>query len=1146
MSARLFSRRIVHGVVATTGLVALWALPALSEEPTAPSKEVVDLEKQIESLNKRLVELKKANGAVPNQDKKDAAPAGLPADWVKAFTWRSIGPASMGGRITAISVFEGDPTTFWIATASGGLLKTTNNGTTFEHQFDKEATVSIGDVCVAPSDKNIVWVGTGENNPRNSVSYGDGVYKSTDGGKTWKNMGLRKTYQIGRLAIHPTNPNIVYVGALGRLYGPNEDRGLYKTTDGGATWNKIFYIDDKTGVIDMRMSPNDPETLIVAMWERERDGFDSHRGLPFVADGYDAYDPIRKWGPGAGLHKTTDGGKTWKKLTKGLPSSHIGRVGLDYYRKDPKTVFAVIDCAKIGMGKAPAPARPEPSGAYLGVQGANADAGAKLTEITDGSPAAKAGLKAGDIIIAVDGKIILKYEELVSLIGSKKPGDKMTLKVSRNREGKDVAVTLERRPEEFVAGGGGRGGRGGQFGGGSPSNRPFGFQYGGQRENADQGPNSHEYGGVYKSTDGGESWTRINSLNPRPMYFSQVRVDPSDDKYLYILGVKIHRSSDGGKTFRPDGSNGVHDDKHALWIDPKDGRHMIVGCDGGFYATYDRMTHWDFLNNVAIGQFYHVAVDSRRPYRVYGGLQDNASWGGPSASFASAGPINEDWVTLQGGDGFVCRVDANDPDVIYCESQDGAISRRNLRTGEQGFIRPRQPDNWPAKPDWVASLLTPAPGLSSRLTFLSPLILDQQSAAYRFNWNTPFILSAHNPRIFYSAGNYVFRSLKQGSEIKCISPNIARTGRGTGSALSESPRNADVLYAGTDDGFLWVTRDGGAQWTNVTSKVPLPGPRWVATLEASRHVDGRVYACFDAHRSNDDEPYVFLSEDYGQSWKSIRSNLPTGSTRVLREDPYNAELLYCGTEFGIWVSVNRGATWTKFNNNLPTVAVHEVAIHPTAGDIIVATHGRSIWIVDVTPLRQITADALKAKTTLYQPNTAVRYRREPQRGSMYGTGSRHFVGTNPSGDAQIYYSLNKKAEKANIKILDISGKALREMTVKTDPGLNVVTWDLRGASAQTDRFQQGDRPAGEGRRGGGGGGFPGGAAGGGGGGRRGAGGGGQGFGGGPGGFGGGPMVATGTYRVVLTVDGIEYSQNLRVEIESAAAGTVIADEEHKD
>jgi photosystem II stability/assembly factor-like uncharacterized protein len=595
--------------------------------------------------------------------------------------------------------------------------------------------------------------------------------------------------------------------------------------------------------------------------------------------------------------------------------------------------------------------------------------------------------------------------------------------------------------------------------------------YGGQRENVQdmQGPGGQDYGGVYKSTDGGETWARVNSVNPRPMYFSHIRVDPSDDKYVYVCGISLYRSKDGGKTFTDDGGRGVHPDQHALWIDPKDGRHMIVGCDGGFYVTHDRMEHWDFLNHLAIGQFYHVAVDGRRPYRVYGGLQDNGSWAGPSLGLAGGGPINEDWVVIAGGDGFVCRVDPHDPDLVYYESQDGNMGRRNLRTGESAAIRPRA-----------------------------------RGTAYRFNWNTPFLLSHHNPRLFYCAGNHVFRSVKQGDDLRPVSPEVTRTKRGSATALAESPRNPDVLWVGSDDGALWVTRDGGKEWANVTDKVGLPGPRWVSTIEPSRFAEGRCYVVFDAHRSDDDEPYVYVTEDFGKTWKSLRANLPWGSSRVLREDVKNPSLLYLGTEFAAWASLNRGESWTRINNNLPTVAVHEFAVHPTAGEVVVATHGRSLWILDVTALRQLSAEALKAEARLYEPNTAVRWRTEPQRGSPYGTGSRKFVGENAPAGAQVYYSLTKAADKVALKVVDYAGQTVRELQAKKEPGLHRVAWDLtRG----------GGRPGGEAEAGG-----P----------RR--------FG---GGFQRGQPVAPGMYRVVLTVDGKEYAQPLRVEADPTQANVLI-------
>jgi photosystem II stability/assembly factor-like uncharacterized protein len=956
------------------------------------------------------------------QAKAIESAAALPADWSKGLHWRSIGPANMSGRITAIAVFEADPSTYWVATASGGLVKTTNNGVTFEHQFDKEATVSIGDVCVAPSDRNIVWVGTGENNPRNSVSYGNGVYKSINGGKSWVHMGLDKSFQIGKIAIHPKNTDVVYVGALGRLYGSNPERGLFKTTDGGKTWQKIFYLNDRTGVIDIAMNPNDPDTLLVAMWERRRDGFDSFLG-PKASDTLDAYDPIEKWGEAAGIYKTTDGGKTFRKLTTGLPTCKLGRVGLDYFRKDPNVVYAVVDCEKIGMGTPPKKTVAQ-GNAFLGAQGEDAEPGAKLTLIVPDGPAAKAGLLEGDIIRAFDKKEIKSYEELLEQIRNKNADDKVNLKVMRDDQPKEIALVLGKRPDFGFQKKGGGGGFGGP--GGAKEGRPYHAYYGGQKENVqnDQGPDSYQYGGIYKSMDGGESWTRVNSLNPRPMYFSVVRVDPQDAKYVYVLGVKYYRSSDGGMTFKADAGKLVHDDGHALWINPRDGRHMLVGCDGGFYTSYDRANNWDHLNHMAMGQFYHVAVCTKRPYWVYGGLQDNGTWGGPSIGLhGGSGPVNEDWLSIFGGDGYVCAVDPTDPDLVYFEMQNGGMGRRHLKTGETTMISPK------------------GTGKGGKGGFKQAADKEKDKAAprHRLNWNTPFILSHHNPKIFYCGAEVVFRSLDRGNDLKAISPELTLTPGGSATAIAESPKNPDVLWAGTDDGALWVTKNGGKDWTSVTGKIGLPGPRWVATIEASRTVEGRAYAAFDGHRSDDDRPYLYVTEDYGETWKNITGNLPAfGSTRCLREDVENPNLLYCGTEFSVFASIDRGGSWTRINSNLPTVAVHEIAVHPTAGEIVAATHGRSLWILDVSALRQMKPETLKAKAHLYKPQTTVRWVMEP----AHGRTNRRFVGENPKGGAHMYYSLTEPATKVTFEVFDIEGKSLGKWTATPKAGLNRTTWDM--------------------------------------------------------------------------------------------------------
>ncbi|MFN7734016.1 MAG: PDZ domain-containing protein, partial [Pirellula sp.] len=1002
-----------------------------------------------------------------------------------------------------------------------------------------------------------------------------------------KNMGLKKTFQIGEIVIHPTDPNIVYVGALGRLYGNNEDRGVFKTTDGGENWEKVLYIDDRTGIIEMQMHPTDPNTLIATGWERLRDGFDSWPGndIP-IPEGYGGYDPIRKWGPGSGLYKTTDGGKNWKKLTKGLPTNQMGRIGIDWYRKDPNILVAAIDCENIGKGPAPLPVlwgavgenrdgkvfvtqvyprspaarsglqvgdiletlgdqpisdfdtildtlrdkkagdtfstqilrgnekrvleytlvgrggggggggggqrtgpffgafgeddeaglkviqmfpesaatkagiladdvilefdgakvesweslneavagknvgdkvkvkllrsseskelevtlearpgggagggggggrggagnQPPQSSTYIGITGQNATApasGAKLTEITTGGPAEKAGIMVGDIIQAVDGNAVADYNAALNAIRGKKAGETVTLKIARATEAKEISIVVANRPGPV---------------------RPYTASLGGQAASVQdqQGAKGYEYGGIYKSTDGGESWTRINSLHSRPMYFSVIRIDPNDEKRIYLLGVSQYKSSDGGLTFDPNLGRNVHADGHSLWIDPRDGRRMILGVDGGVYTTNDRGNRWDHLNTLAMGQFYHVAIAPKYPYYVYGGLQDNGTWGGPALSLNGSGPVNEDWLSVGGGDGFMCRVDPNDPELVYWTSQDGNMGRRNMKTGERGSIRPQ-----------------PAEG----------------EAPYRFNWNTPFILSNANSRVFYAAGNYVFRSWDRGNNLEKISPEITLTKRGSATALSESPRNPNILYVGSDDGALWVTKDGGKEWTEIGKNLNLPAPRWISTIEASRFADGRVYVCLDGHRSNDDDPYVFVSDDYGKSWKSIKSNLPWGSTRCLRESPFNENLLIVGTEFAVFASANRGGTWNSLNTNLPTVPVFDFAFHPNNGEIVAATHGRSLWIADITPLHQLAASHLNDSPYLYRSPTAIRWRREATRG---GT-NRRFVGENPPAGAAIYYSLPKKAEKVAIKIVDASGQSVREIRGGNDAGLQRVLWDL--------------------------------------------------------------------------------------------------------
>jgi photosystem II stability/assembly factor-like uncharacterized protein len=1139
-----------HHTVVFLGALAMIVVLALSGFSQPPAKidpallkEIEELEQRIQKLQERLKAIRDAATTKP----KPTLPKGqLPAHIDKLFAWRSIGPANMGGRITSLAVVETDPTCYYVATASGGLLKTANNGSTFSHQLDHENTVSLGAVAVAATDRNVVWAGTGEANPRNSVSYGDGVYQSTDGGKTWKNKGLKKSFQIGKIVIHPKNPQIVYVAALGRLYGPNEERGLFKTTDGGKTWQRVWFLGDKTGALDLVMSPADPDVLILAAWERRRDEFDAFLGDAKPPVAVDMYGPATTHGPGSGLYKSSDGGKSWKKLTTGLPKANLGRIGLDWHRKNPNLVFAVIDSDKAGMGLPPAKV-------LLGITPENTPKGVRVKDLLKDGPAGKAKLATGDLLLSLNGKDLKKSSDLLVLLQSFNPGDKIKIVYRRGDDKKDetAEITLAPRP-----GGDKKGAKRGTLGiqvddsedgvivtelvekgpadlaglklgdvllsldgvkldsmvvlfktlaskkigdkaklvylrgsekkevavtlapplPGRPG-RPHGGVLGGQRANVQdvQGPDGIDTGGIYRSLDGGESWTRINSLNERPFYFSVVRSDPNDEKTIYTLGIPLYRSTDGGKTFSPDGINkGVHSDLHDLWINPKDSRHLLLGSDGGLYVSYDRGANWEFLDHLALGQFYHVAVDNRRPYHVYGGLQDNGSWSGPSQTLRPSGPSNTDYRFIHGGDGFVCRVDSLDPDTVYVEMQNGMMFRRNLRNGSSTLLRPK---------------------------------LRAGAAKFRFNWNTPFLLSHHNSHIFYAAANYVFRSVKQGDGMQIISPRITRTRHGSATALAESPLTPDVVWAGTDDGAVWLTRDGGKNWSNLSDKFSaagLPGPRWVASIEASRASAGRCYIVFDAHRSNDDLPYVFVTDDFGQSWRSLRGNLPDGSSRVLREDRINPNLLYLGTEFAAFASVDRGESWFKINGpSLPTVAVHEFAQPVTAPEIVAATHGRSLWVLDVSTLRRLKPEHLKGHADLFTPAPAIRWKLDFTHEGMFRTGTRHFVGQNPPRNASIDFLLESNADKLSLSIRDLYGNLVRQLDVskEKEAGFHRIAWDLASGPAPKEKKGKPKKtlftPYGK-------------------------------------------PVLPGAYRVVLAVDGVEHSRIIGVEADprSGAAGSL--------
>jgi photosystem II stability/assembly factor-like uncharacterized protein len=838
--------------------------------------------------------------AVPTaaaQEKRAAGDASKALDALKNLKFRELGPAIMGGRVDDFAVDERDPKTVYVGLASGGVWKTTNAGTTWEPLFDKEAVSTIGDLALAPSDSSILWVGTGEPNNRQSSSWGNGVYKSTDGGKTFQRMGLEETRHIGRIVIHPTNPDIVYVAALGHLWGPNHERGVFKTTDGGKTWTQSLYINDDTGVVDIAIDPQSPDTLYAAAYERRRTPYG------FVGGG-----------PNGAIYKTTDGGANWKKLTKGLPYENggdVGRIGLDVYRKNPSIVYAIVQ---------------------------------------------------------------------------------------------------------------------------------------------------HSKGGVFRSEDKGETWTKMSDTNPRASYYSQIHIDPANDLRIWVLGAPMYYSEDGGKTFTTRRVTRIHGDYHAMWINPADSNQMIVGSDGGIHWTWDAGKTWDFVNTIAIGQFYEVGLDMSKPYKICGGLQDNGSWCGPSRSLSDDGIINEEWVLIHGGDGFYAQIDPADPNTVYAESQDGNLSRRDMKTMEQRSIRPE---------------------------------MREGEAPYRFQWNSPVVISAHDHHTIYYGGNFLFKSTNRGDTWTRLGgdlttgvdrnklpilgkvPDKDTLSRHDGvqqyptiTTISESPLTASVLWVGTDDGNLQVTRDGGQNWKNVATRVPgVPKGTYVSRVVASKYAEGTAYAAFDGHRSDDYNVYIYMTTDYGENWKNIGSGIPktAGTVSVVREHPRNQNLLFAGTEFGLWISWDRGASWSPLRMNLPTVPVDDIAIHPRENDLVLGTHGRSIWVFDdLTPIEKLDAATLASDLTLFdvRPTTAWRLSRR-----RWSSGHKKFTAPNsPEGAIVTYYLKNavpppeppktddkdaaqaaepEKEGQAKITILDKDGKVVREMDGPGRAGLNRINWDLR-------------------------------------------------------------------------------------------------------
>jgi photosystem II stability/assembly factor-like uncharacterized protein len=830
---------------------------------------------------------------------------------------RNLGPANMSGRVVDLAVDESDPSTFYVATATGGLWKTRDNGVTFAPVFFNEAVHSIGAVTVSPLDPSIVWVGTGERANRQSSGWGDGVYKSTDAGKTWTNMGLKDTHHVGRIVLHPTNPDIVYVAGMGHLWGPNKIRGLFKTVDGGKVWAPILQVDELTGVVDVAMDPSNPNILYAASYQRQRQAFGFHGG-----------------GQGSALWKTTDAGKTWNKLAAGLPKGDLGRIGISIYRKDPRIVYACIE------------------------QG-------------------------------------LRYNA------------------------------------------------------------------------------STEYGeylaGVFRSEDKGETWTQMSTWNPRPMYASQILVDPNDDKRVYMVNAYSF-SDDGGKTFTAPRQS-LHGDDRIVWVDPKNSNHVMKGDDGGLGISYDRGLKWLYVTSLPVSQFYRIGVDRRKPFWICGGLQDNGSWCGPSATYSSQGILNEDWFRVGGGDGFFNLIDPTDPRTVYSASQFLGLTRVDVQSGEVADIRPGDPRGHIAdRRNWATW---------GQPNATAPVLGNAMEPA---NWDAPFIISPHDPKVLYAGMRHVWKSVDRGATWTSLVDPTTGVDRSTlwimdqkpgptthslddgvpyfptTTALAESPMTAGLLWAGTDDGNLQVSRDGGRIWSNVVGNIPgLPKRSWVSGIEPSRYADGTVYAAFDNHASDDYGNYLFKSTDYGKSWTSIAGDLPAERVvKSVHEDPKNPNLTYIGTEFGFYLTYDGGQHWIQLKANLPTVPVNDFVIHPRDNDLVLATHGRGLWILEnIASLQGLTSEVLASDAHLFpiEPAQMIRYSNpKAHQGDMI------FRGQNPPAGAIVDYYLKADGAAPTLTIHDAGGNQVRRIDAPAARGINRVIWDLRHKPFATAMQGQSGRP----------------------------------------------------------------------------------------
>ncbi len=842
--------------------------------------------------------------------------------------WRNVGPVVQGGRAVDIESVPGEPYTFYVAYASGGLWRTTNNGVTFEPLFDDQPSIIMGDVELDPSNPETIWVGTGENNSSRSSYGGYGVFRSDDAGATWRHMGLGDSDRIGRILVDPRDSKRVYVATLGKLYTPGGERGIYRTTDGGETWSQVLEGGEVTGFSDLAFEPGNPQVLYAAAWERSRRPWDFVEG-----------------GAGSGIWKSSDGGDTWTRLEGDLPrGAHVGRIGLATSASQPSTLYASIDNQEL---------LPEEQWDL----GDGAITAKRLREMTQEDLLAQDPEEIEDFIRGNDLDTSLDADKLIEMIES---GE----------------LTIQDLLDEL--------------------------------DDANANLFNTDIRGIeiWRSDDAGASWRRTHEEPLRQVvytygyYFGQIRIAPDDPERVYVLGVPLIHSRDGGKTFEGLGGRGVHGDHQAFWIDPHHPDRVITGNDGGLDVSYDGGMSWLKLDAQPVGQFYTVEVDMADPYNVYGGLQDNGVLKGSSRSRPGIDP----WRRIGGGDGMYVQVDPRDNQTTYLGLQFGYYFR--IGKGDRRSARPR----------------------------------DQlKEPALRYNWSSPIQLSEHNADVLYFGANKLYRSLDQGETWKPISPDLSRSkARGdvafaTLTSIAESPLEFGLLWAGTDDGYVHLSDDGGREWHDVSAG--LPKDRWVSRVEASRHERGRAYLSLNGYRDDDLTAYLYVTEDLGASWTSIAAGLPAEPVNVVREDPVNPDVLYAGTDRGAYVSLDRGATWQALAAGMPNVPVHDLVVHPRERELVAGTHGRSIFILDALPIQELTAE-VREKTVHVFPLADVTFDR-----SWRGRRSPWFH--DPLDDPQVKVPFwAGAAGKAELLIKDDNGRELRRLDLDSAKGVNTFTWDL--------------------------------------------------------------------------------------------------------